>query len=533
MKRWNGWGLETVPYALSRTSRHFLTETLGQSRTGSIVPLEDLLARVPASRFSDHPLLQNSAEHRLRHARGQSLPDWVALRYGTCDTFPDAVAYPSSEEELDECLSLVRRINGSVIPYGGGTSVVGGITPLREDRPVLTVDLSRMCELLALDEMSGLATFGAGVSGPHLEAPLRSRGFTLGHFPQSFEFSTLGGWIATRSAGQQSLRYGRIEDLFAGGRLISPAGKMDLPPFAASAAGPDLRQWVLGSEGRMGIISQATVRVSRLPDKDVFIAIFFPSWPQGVAAVRDMAQSRLGLSMLRLCNSLETATTLILSGHDRLSGLLERYLNARGLGSERCLLMMGVTGSASQAARSRRTALSLARRHGGIFMGSSMGETWRKKRFQTPYLRNTLWELGYAVDTMETCLPWSSLLDAPGPILNSLRHALEREDERVLAFGHISHVYPTGASLYITTLFRLTENAEETLARWQTLKDAVSREIHDRGGTITHQHGVGLDHRGYLEEEKGALGLEGLGALCRTFDPTGMMNPGKLLPNGE
>jgi len=386
-----------------------------------------------------------------------------------------------------------------------------------------------MRRMSALDESSRLATFEAGASGPHLEAQLRARGFTLGHFPQSFEYSTLGGWIATRSSGQQSLYYGRIEDLFAGGRMIAPAGRLEMSPFPASAAGPDLRQSVLGSEGRLGIISSAIVRISFLAESERFYGLFFPDWSQGIAAVKEMAQERIGLSMIRLSDSVETNTSLNLVGNERLVRLLNGLLRVRGLKEEKCQLFIGVTGDEAQAKRIRRLALDIARAHDGVNVGRKMGSEWRKSRFKTPYLRNTLWDFGYAVDTLETALTWTNLMAASEAVLTSLRQALEDKGERLLAFAHVSHVYTTGASIYVTYVFRLAETAEETLERWQTLKAAASQAIINHGGTISHQHGIGLDHRPWLEDEKGRLGLESIAALTRIFDPKGIMNQGKLI----
>lgn len=529
MKRWNGWGSDEIDYPVPSSAQEYLAEVIGPAQPGPSARFEDLVRRVPPSRLPDHPLVSRDLDLRLRHARGQSLPDWIALRFGAIDRFPDGVAQPTSEGDVEKIVAYAKETGTWLIPYGGGTSVVGHINPPPEDHPVLTANLERLRRMSRLDEASRIATFEAGVTGPHLEAQLRAHGYTLGHFPQSFEYSTLGGWIATRSSGQQSLYYGRIEDLFAGGRMITPAGKLEMPPFPASAAGPDLRQAVLGSEGRLGIITQACVRVSPLPQLEKFHAVFFPEWNQGVAAVKEMVQARLQLSMLRLSDSMETNTSLILVGNERLIRLLNGLLRVRGLKDEKCMLFLGITRERGMARRTRRWALDIAREHRGVHVGRKMGNEWRKGRFKTPYLRNTLWDLGYAVDTLETALTWSDLPAATEAILRVLREGLEDRGERVLAFAHVSHVYATGASIYVTYLFRLAESAEETLARWKKLKEAASEAIIAHGGTISHQHGVGLDHQLWMEAEKGRLGVQSLGALARVFDPGGIMNPGKLI----
>lgn len=529
MKRWNGWGSEEIGYPLPPAAQTFLNEALGSPKGGPSTDFDQLARRVPASRLPDHPLISSDSALRLRHARGQSLPDWIALRFGTVDRFPDGIAKPASEDEVEELISYAQKTGIRIIPYGGGTSVVGHINPDKDDQPLLTLNLEKLRKMSQMDKASRLATFGAGVMGPHLEAQLRAQGFTLGHFPQSFEYSTLGGWIATRSSGQQSLYYGRIEDMFAGGRIITPAGKLDLPPFPASAAGPDLREVVLGSEGRMGIITQAAIRINPLPERERFHAVFFPDWSHGMEAVQEMVQGRLPLSMLRLSNAIETETTLLMAERERLVRLLHRLLRARGLGKEKCLLIFGATGSSDSVRKTRRLALDVARFHRGVYVGRRIGIEWRKNRFRTPYLRNTLWDLGYAVDTLETAFLWRTLSAGTEAIIKALSEALKNRGELVLAFVHISHVYPTGASIYVTYFYRISPTAEETLECWQKLKHAASQAIVAHGGTISHQHGVGVDHLPWLEAEKGKLGLQALSALAKVFDPKGIMNPGKLL----
>jgi alkyldihydroxyacetonephosphate synthase len=290
------------------------------------------------------------------------------------------------------------------------------------------------------------------VPGPELERQLNSKGYTLGHFPQSFEFSTLGGWIATRSSGQQSYHYGRIEDLFAGGCAETPSGKLEMPPLPASAAGPDLRQFLLGSEGRMGIITQATVRIRPMPEFEAFYGVFFLDWERGVEAVRQIAQECVGLSVLRLSNARETETTLALSGKEALVRWANRGLGILGYSEGRCLLVFGVTGNADSARQARRLALSITRSHGGLHTGETIGKLWRKSRFLTPYLRNVLWDRGYAVDTLETAIPWRQVIPAATAIQEALHSSLEQSGERAWVFAHLSHVYTDGASIYITYL---------------------------------------------------------------------------------
>jgi alkyldihydroxyacetonephosphate synthase len=529
VRRWNGWGERENTYPLPATAAAYLANLLGTGEVIGDARYEDVLTSVPAARLAAHTLWTTDAAERLRHARGQSLPDWIALRYGRVDTFPDAVAFPTSVSNIRELLRFAADSGIQLIPYGGGTSVAGHINPVAGDRPVLTVNLCRMNRLLELDESSRLATIEAGAGGPQIEAQLGARGYTLGHFPQSFDYSTLGGWIATRSTGQQSYYYGRIEDLFAGGQVETTAGTLVMPPLPASAAGPDLRQLVLGSEGRLGFITAATARVRPRPQHESFHALFLPDWDAGLAAVRALAQAGTPVSMLRLSDARETATTLALAGHPHLVRWAERALRLLRYGPERCLLLFGVTGERRAARRALRQARAVAGDYGGLAVGTFIGNQWRKNRFRAPYLRNTLWELGYAIDTLETAVPWSGVQATAAAVVQTIRKALEETGERVLVFAHLSHAYTDGASIYVTYLYRRTASAGETLRRWQMIKTAASETIVSHGGTISHQHGVGLDHTPYLAAEKGEIGLALLEGLCRTADPAGILNTGKLI----
>ncbi len=533
MRRWNGWGDEKVDFPLGEASRSFLESVLGPGTRPRDATLEEAVRRVPASRLPDHRLVLTGPGERLRHARGQSFPDWLALRSGRISSFPDGVAHPETENEVRELISFCSNGGFHLIPYGGGTSVVGHVNPPEKNGPVLTLAMDRMRGLLSLDEISRLATFHAGVRGPDLEAQLRAHSLTLGHFPQSFEYSTLGGWIATRSSGQQALSYGGIGDLFAGGRLETPLGTLELPSFPASAAGPDLRELVLGSEGRIGVLTRATVRVRSLPARERFFGLIFPDWSGAFDAVREMAQAGVQLSMVRLQDGPETRISLLLGGHPHLTAVLDRYLALRGAGKGRCLAILACTGTARSCRAGQQEAVRVARRHGGLWLGQAAGNAWQKNRFLSPYLRNTLWEAGYGVDTMETALSWSLLPATLQTVRSALERALESAGERTFTMAHLSRVYPDGASLYVTCLFRLAGDPEQNLERWRLLKRAASVAFTQAGGTISHQHGVGVDHAPYLMAEKGALGMAALAGAIRSLDPAGIMNPGKLLSGKE
>jgi len=542
MRRWNGWGDETVDFPLHDAALDFLAQRVGQGSPLRDASFEAACASLPPSRLQAAPaaisahaaarLIDTAPAARLRNALGQSLPDWLRLRFGRIGAAPDGVAYPESAEDVRSLLDYAREHGVTLIPQGGGTSVAGHLTAPGGPRPVLAVNMTRMNRLHYLDKEAQLATFGAGVFGPDLEAQLRAHGYMLGHFPQSFEYSTLGGWVVTRSSGQQSLRYGRIEQMFAGGVVETPQGRLEIPTFPASAAGTDLREIVLGSEGRVGILTEATVRVTPMPEHEAFHAVFFADWTHAEAAVRKLAQAKPGLSMLRLSNPLETVTMLALAGHKRLIGLLESWLRLRGCGAGKCMLMLGVSGERRVARAALSSALAMCRAQGGVHVGRYMGEKWKQGRFRNVYLRNAAWQHGYVIDTVETAVDW--------PRVGAMMHAVEAAasaalgalGEQVHAYTHLSHLYAQGASVYTTFVYRLSGEFERDMERWRTLKHAVSMAIVDNGGTISHQHGVGSDHAPYLAAEKGEAGIAAMQALFRHFDPQGIMNPGKLVPDG-
>lgn len=530
MRRWNGWGDDATSMALTDKALAMLKERVGDGVRHQDVAWETVAAKIPASRLPAHRLIKTDAQSRYVVALGESYPDWLRKRTGETGPVPDGVAYPESSEEVSELLALANRNNWIVIPYGGGTSVVGHLTVPANERPVLSLNLSRMNRLLHLDKHSQLATFGAGTAGPDLEAQLRAQGYTLGHFPQSFEYSTVGGWVVTRSSGQQSLRYGRIEQLFAGGRFEAPVGTLNIPTFPAMGVATDLREIVLGSEGRFGVLTETVMRVTPAAEHESFHAIFLPSWDVAEAAVRQLVQTKLPLSMLRLSNAAETETNLSIAGHANQIKWLERYLSWRGCGEGKCLLMLGVTGDTPTTRHSLAEARARLKPFGAVYIGEMMGSKWAQNRFRGPYLRNTLWELGYAADTVETAGDWPKVKKLMEGAEQAAREAFAEFGEKVHCFTHLSHLYPQGSSVYSTFIYRIAPGGfAPNLERWQRYKRKVSEAIVANGGTISHQHGAGMDHAPYLPAEKTALGMKTIAELARHFDPNGIMNPGKML----
>lgn len=530
-RRWNGWGHINGEYGHvpGEQAIAMAQDRLGASQALPDCSLEDVMAKVPASRLPAHPLISVDLEQRVRHARGQSLPDLLAMRSGEYGTFPDGVAFPETKQQVLELLNFAEQHNVLLIPYGGGTSVAGHINPQPSEQPVLTLSLVKFNSLIHLDRESQIATLGAGLAGPELEELLNAEGYTLGHFPQSWELSTVGGWVASRSSGQQSLRYGRIEKMFAGGTMVGPKGELDIPTFPGTSAGTDLREVVLGSEGRMGIITEVKMRVMPLAEQEDFYGVFFPSWQQGLDAARAMTQALLPLSMMRLSNPEETSSHLKLGGNAKAIGYLEKYLSWRGIGDGKVMYTFGTTGSRTACKFALKQTKKMCKQYGGVFIGKLIGKAWQHSRFRSPYLRDGFMDLGYAIDTMETAVDWNKTTETMSTMEAAIRAGAESFGENVQVFTHLSHFYPQGSSVYTTYMYRAGDSYQEAHRRWSILKTAGAEAIVSMGGTISHQHGVGEDHKPYLQAEKGELGIATIQALCEHFDPDGRMNPGKLV----
>ena len=533
--RWNGWGNVSINKKVSPHGAKLIKSHIGKTKKLSSISLQKVLKTVPKSRLPAAMIELDTVsvdnEVRLRHARGQSFPDWIAMHGGDFGAFPDGVAHPQSTADVETLLKLASEYNLIVIPFGGGTSVAGHINPQKGSRPVLTIAMSRMDQLIDLDIESQIATFGAGTQGPAVEAQLNAHGYRLGHYPQSWELSTLGGWIAARSSGQQSLGYGRIEQMFAGGTLVTPQGVLNIADIPASAAGPDLREMMMGTEGRAGIFTEVKMRVQSQPEEELFKVVFLPNWEAGKEVLRQAVQSNIRLSMLRLSNAVETDTHLHLGTSPSQFLAINTYLKARGLGSQKVMLTYGVTGDKAQNALALTQFKNLLKQHGGISgkLANLMGKIWSHGRFKFPYLRGTLWEKGIMVDTFETATNWHNIDEQMQQMQAAVQTALADESEAVMAFTHISHVYKQGASLYTTYFFRAAQDHASTLSRWQKIKHAASSSLANGKATISHQHGVGRDHAPYLAAEKGELGIQVTSDMLKSLDPEQRMNPGVLI----
>jgi alkyldihydroxyacetonephosphate synthase len=537
--RWWGWGDPAHTPALGADALGFLGEIVGVTEPRPPVALESV--RLAASRLSEQALaelqrivgadgVRGGHSERVLHAAGKGYPDLVRLRAGEPEGAPDAVVLPGSHGEVRGVLERCARSSLAVVPFGGGTSVVGGVAPLQgEHSGVVALDMRRMGEVLELDRESLTVTVQAGARAPALERYLAHRGLTLGHFPQSFEYVSLGGCAATRSAGQASSGYGAIERMITGLRFAAPAGDIELPAQPASAAGPGLRQLLVGSEGTLGVISEIALRVRPAPRERVYEGVFFEDFAAGVEALRALVQEHALPEVARLSDEQETRMSLALAGSGGLKGRLGRiYLSARGHREPGCLAILGFEGAAGELDPRRKRALELVRANGGLAVGRSPGEAWLRARFSAPYLRDDLLTHAVMVETLETATQWSNLRRLHDGVGRAISDALKACGTPGLVMCHVSHLYETGASLYFT--FLAAQRAGDEIGQWRTVKEAASRAISTGAGTITHHHGVGQDHAPWMVGEIGETGVAALRALKSELDPAAIMNPGKLLP---
>ncbi len=523
---WYGWGDPARARALPAGVVALLEQALGVA-PGQRAPVELADVRVPPA---DLPAAARTAlagvigaehlradhETRVRHTRGRSTADLLRLRAGDAVDAPDAVLLPADHDEVLAVLRVCAAHRVAVVPFGGGTSVVGGLTPRRAGfAGMVALDLRRLDGLVAVDTESLTATLRAGTLAPVAEELLGDRGLTLGHFPQSFRHASLGGFAATRSAGQSSAGYGRFDQLVLGLRAAAPEGELVLGRAPASAAGPDLRQLLLGSEGAFAVITELTLRVRPAPERSVHQAWRFDSFDAGVAALRRLAQHGPLPTLLRLSDEAETAVNGALPG------------STGGDPPGGCLAVTGYDGTADEVAAAAAAGADALTALGGSRLPDALGEAWAAGRFEAPHLRDALLGAGAIAETLETATSWSNLTRLRAAVGAALTGALAGLGTPPLVLCHVSHVYPAGASLYFTVV---AAAAADPVAQWDAAKRAASAAIVEGGGTISHHHGVGVDHRPWLEAEIGPLGVGVLRAVKDRLDPAGVLNPGVLVP---
>lgn len=521
--RWNGWGDPAKAKDLPLPVRALLPMLLGRVRRPE--PAATLAeVQLAPSRLSDedHAALSaavgpahidGTAEARIRHAGGRSTPDLLRRRETRQDA-PDAVVSPADHDEVRACLDVAVARGIAVIPFGGGTSVVGALDPQRgAHHAVVSLDLRRLSGVVRLDEISGEAVLAAGTTGPEAEALLSAHGFELGHYPQSFRYATIGGFAAARSSGQNSAGNGRFDSMVTGIRVATPTGDIELGRSPGSAAGPDLIRVFLGSEGIFGVITEVRVRVHPIPRERVFESWSFPDFASGAEGLRRVAQQGNGPTVIRLSDEAETAVSLAQVG---------KIGKALSKGAS----VVTVYEGDGIAERRARTSAQLAAA-GGISAGEGAAEDWLKGRFDGPYLRDSLLDAGVFCETLETATTWSNLQRLRSAVEAALKDGFADAGAKSYVMCHVSHIYPTGASLYFTVLAGIRS---DPLGVWEPVKSRVNDAIIASGGTISHHHAVGRDHAPWLREEIGETGIRILAAIKRELDPVGVLNPGAVIP---
>ena len=525
-----GWGdpaqASPLPESLHALLRQALGVSAGPAAPGSADQLTLSPIRLPHAVHADMAEVVG-ADHahddqsmRARHCGGKSTLDLLAMRAGAPIPAPDLVLFPGSHDEVQAILELASRHRAAVVPFGGGTSVVGGLGPQgSEFAGVVALDLRRLDALEEIDDTARLAVLGPGLRGPEAEALLGERGYTLGHFPQSFEYATLGGFAAARSSGQASAGYGRFEDHVMALRVATPVGTLEAGRAPRSAAGPDLRQLMLGSEGALGVITRLTLAVTPSPAARVYEGWILPTFQAGSQLLRTLAQDGPAATVMRLSDAAETALGL--------ARPTELGAPAADSGPEGgCLAILGWEGTPA-AVDHRREATAARLAAAGATPLPGAGEGWLAGRYRAPYLRDALLDAGALVETLETAAFWSALPEVYSAVTGALQAALAGQGTPPVVLGHISHVYPAGASLYFTVA---CAQSADPVSQWRIAKRAAAEAILASGATITHHHGVGRDHREPYGREIGPVGIEVIRAVKHALDPQGILNPGILVP---
>jgi alkyldihydroxyacetonephosphate synthase len=537
--KWWGWGDEGVAFthedkpALGPFLQRKLEIDVSRP-SGRPMPFDALDVGEPRIAF-ELPNASKDALDRVVHARGKSLRDLIKHRRGELGRVPDVVVRPRDEAEVEAVLRAAIEHDAVLIPFGGGTSISGSLeAPESETRTVISLDMGHLRRVLAIDAPSNLARIEAGAFGPDLERQLNAQGWTLGHFPDSFTHSTLGGWIATRSSGMRSDRYGDIADLVRAVRVVTPGGILATRPVPHTSTGPSVREMVLGSEGRLGVITEATVQVRRLPEQRIILGYLFPAWGDGLAAMQEIAASEASPSVTRVSDAYETAFSFATRKHptplDKLkSTALTTFLRKRkGFDVERmCLSFIGYEGSAAHVKQQRREVGRIVARHGGLCIGASPGELYDQKKFDTPYIRDFLLDRGALADVSETAAPWSRLNPVYDAVMASAHGAFGELGIPGYLMCHLSHSYHAGACLYFTFGVKPAPRRDE-LEQYDAVKSAIQQAFIDAGATLSHHHAVGTEHARWLEADISAPGVQMLRALFAGVDPGANLNPGKI-----
>ncbi|MFZ1362083.1 MAG: FAD-binding oxidoreductase [Candidatus Nanopelagicales bacterium] len=538
------WGVPPEPIKLKAGMVAFLNERVGKLHPSPQAGRTNV--EVPDSRISEGVLSEfqsalsaesvtTDADARLAHSGGFSYLDIVARR-GVEPKVADAVIFPTSKEDVVKLLALAEQYRLAVVPFGGGTSVVGGVRADAEVSEnsdgfngILAVAFDKFADLVGINDVDMTVTVQPGMTGPALERLLNPRGLTLGHFPQSWERASIGGYAATRSSGQASSGYGRSNEMIESLTVVTPRGEFDLGIAPGTAAGPDLRQVFIGSEGAFGFITSITLRIRRLPEVTRYEGIMFPTYESALAAFRELKQAQVKTAVLRLSDPQETATNLTMAVEGRTATALNKYLEVRKVAGG-CLAIVSWEGTSAQVKADRSQTWTVFKKHRGVSLGRKVGDGWEHARYSGPYLRDVLMDQGLLVETLETATRWSNMENLRNRVYQALTDSLRAGNPDAPGphiMSHLSHVYDTGGSLYVTVVAEV--EADDPVGQWERAKQAACQAIVEAGATITHHHAVGRDHAPFLAEEIGESGVELLRSIKAQVDPAGIMNPGVLV----
>ena len=481
--------------------------------------------------------IYDSRHERVVHAYGKGFRDLFRLRRGSAQGAPDLVVYPESENDVWVTLCAAAHNDVTVIPFGGGSNIAGCLERTDRRRMAVSLDMRRMRRVLEVDRESFTARVETGVFGPDLEQQLDAQGMTLGHFPDSFLHSTLGGWIATRSAGMQSDKYGKVEDMVVSVRMMTPQGVLATRTVPKSSNGIDVNHLCIGSEGTLGVITEATMRVHPRPEVRVVPAYLFPEFEGGLEAMRECVRRECTPSMVRLNDPDKTALSMAFKTpssrlSESINKVFKKYLRIRGFELPRaCLMLTAFEGHKTDVARQLREVNAIYRKFGGVSLGSSAGRSFESTKYDFPHVRDFLLERDVTADVSETSTVWSNILPLYRATTGAIRAGVSDTGVPCFVGCHISHTYRSGASLYFT--FGFVQQMGHEMEQYLSVKRAAQQSFIDHGATLSHHHAVGTEHLPWLAADISPLGVKAVAAVKQGLDPHNIMNPGRLQPSSD
>ena len=548
--KWWGWGADDVTYDMtSRTAFWpWIQRVAGISSRATVFdPVDRARVQLPSRRTNcevetlirsllSPDQVRTDDDDRLAHAYGRSYRDLVRIRSGSVDSAPDLVVYPETHEDVVTVVDACHEQGAALMPFGGGSNVVGAVEHREgETRVRVTLDLRRMNRVISVDRASMTAEIEAGAFGPQIEESLAQHGLALGHHPDSFVYSTLGGWIATRSAGSHSNAYGKIEDMLVAVRVVTPTGVLETRAYPAAAHGPDWNRLIVGSEGSLGVITSATVKVHPTPEYEEYRMLLFPSFERGLQALHECVARGFIPTVARLSDEMETE--LIFAAKPPAQGWkrwaergVMKALALKGYAAP-AAVVIGFEGPTVRTRPIRDAALKICRREGAFDLGRRPGQTWKRSRYDVPYLRDYMMDYALLADAFETATVWSRVLPLYRDSRRSILDAFRRETGHEGYLGcHISHLYHTGACLYFTVGVQASEGAtpSQMNEQYAAIKASATDAFVRNGGTLSHHHGVGYEHKPWMDRDHSEPARRGFDHLKDALDPKGIMSPGNL-----